>query len=92
MTPDLIHSPFPRDTGAIRSERLRAAAEELEATFLSEMLASAGLGESPDSFGGGAGEDQFASLLRDEQARLMVKSGGIGLAESLFNTLKEREK
>ncbi len=70
---------------------LHAAAQELEATFLAEMLKSAGLGQSRDAFGGGAGEDQFASFLVDEQARAMVKAGGIGLAEALFNALKERQ-
>lgn len=77
-------SPPSRDT------QLRQAAEALEARFLAEMLASAGLGETPDAFGGGAGEDQFASLMREEQAKAMVKSGGIGLAESIFEALKEK--
>lgn len=66
------------------------AAKELEASFLSEMLKSAGIGKTPDSFGGGIGEDQFASFLRQEQARSMVDNGGIGLAQSLFEALKEQ--
>lgn len=70
---------------------LREAAMELEATFLAEMLKSAGLGEARDSFGGGHGEDQFASFLRQEQSREMVKAGGIGLTEALFQSLKARE-
>ncbi len=74
-----------------RDVRLRDAARELEATFLSEMLKAAGLGSRGAGFGGGAGEDQFASLLRDEQARQMVRAGGIGLAEHLFRALKESE-
>lgn len=69
---------------------LREAARELEANFLAEMLKSAGVGETPDEFGGGAGENQFASLLRLEQARQMTERGGIGLTESLFHALKER--
>ncbi|SMH42638.1 rod-binding protein [Maritimibacter sp. HL-12] len=69
---------------------LMKAAKELEASFLAEMLKSAGLGETPEAFGGGAGEDQFASFLRLEQARAMVKAGGIGLAENLFEAMKER--
>ena len=72
------------------SSQLRAAARELEATFLAEMLKSAGLGAQPEAFGGGAGEAQFASFLRLEQARAMVSAGGIGLSESLFNAMKER--
>lgn len=69
--------------------RLREAAVELEANFLAEMLKGAGFGESPDGFGGGAGEEQFSSMLRLEQARELAKSGGIGLAETLYQALKE---
>lgn len=68
---------------------LRTAAEKLEARFLAEMLESAGLGKTSSFFGGGAGEDQFASFLIEEQAMQIVKSGGLGLAESLFHALKE---
>lgn len=68
---------------------LRSAAEKIEAGFLAEMLKSAGVGKTSSEFGGGAGEDQFASFLVQEQAMLMVKSGGIGLAEAIFESLKE---
>jgi Rod binding domain-containing protein len=69
--------------------QLLAQAQELEAAFLAEMLAHTGLGETSESFGGGAGEGQFASFLRQEQARAMVDGGGIGLAELIFNSLVE---
>lgn len=71
--------------------RLMDVAQKLEASFLSEMLKSAGLGKVPDGFGGGAGEDQFSSFLRQAQAEEMVKSGGIGLAQSIFEAMKEQE-
>ncbi|QBF29715.1 rod-binding protein [Thalassococcus sp. S3] len=77
-------STTPRDAA------LRKAAVDLEAAFLAEMLKSAGLGQSPDSFGGAAGEDQFSSFLVEAQAQKMAETGGIGLAESLFEALKER--
>ena len=70
---------------------LREAAQKLEATFLAEMLKSAGFSKTRDSFGGGAGEDQFASFLLQEQATQMVKAGGIGLSEAIFTALKERQ-
>lgn len=79
----------PGVTGGKTDDQLRAAAQELEAQFLAEMLKSAGLGVTPDAFGGGEGEEQFASLLRQEQARMMVKAGGIGLAESIFKALQK---
>lgn len=71
-------------------DRLRDVARKLEATFLAEMLKGAGLGAPRESFGGGAGEDQFASFLREAQAEAIVEAGGIGLAERLFESLKDR--
>jgi peptidoglycan hydrolase FlgJ len=70
-----------------KSEALRAKAEELEAVFLAEMLKHAGFGETRESFGGGIGEDQFASFLRAEQAKALAANGGIGLAEQFFRSM-----
>jgi len=86
-----IAVPTPNGLTPRRETELRQAAQELEAAFLSEMLRHAGLGTPRDSFGGGEGEDQFASFLRTEQARTLAENGGIGLAESLFNALAARE-
>jgi peptidoglycan hydrolase FlgJ len=69
---------------------LREKAIALEAAFLSEMLRHAGADRSAGSFGGGVGETQFASFLRDEQARAIARSGGIGLAEVIFRSLADR--
>lgn len=65
------------------------AAQALEARFLAEMLKSAGLGETPEGFGGGHGEDQFASFLREQHADQIAKSGGVGLAQSIFESLSK---
>lgn len=69
---------------------LLARAQELEATFLAEMLKQGGLGPSEGLGSGGIGEEQFTSFLRDAQARLMVQKGGIGLAEQIFRSLAGR--
>lgn len=83
--PPLTDAPPPRTA-------LRHVAEELESVFLAEMLGSAGFGAPrAGAFGGGAGEAQFASFLVREQARAMVRAGGIGLAETIFDALKEKE-
>jgi Rod binding domain-containing protein len=84
LTPNLPTSAPAADV------KLRRAAEELEANFLAEMLKSAGVGKTPETFGGGAGESQFSSFMRLEQARAMAQSGGIGLAEVIFQSLKEQ--
>jgi Rod binding domain-containing protein len=78
-----IHGSLAPD----RRESLRNAAVALEASFLTEMLRSAGLGESRGTFGGGVGEDQFASMLAREHAQALAETGGIGLAESIFQAL-----
>lgn len=89
----LISSTLPAAAPEMnkRDQALWAAAQKLEATFLAEMLKPAGLGDVPDGFGGGQGEEQFASYLRQAQADLMVEGGGIGLAQSLFDALKDRQ-
>ncbi|WP_321367227.1 rod-binding protein [uncultured Celeribacter sp.] len=71
-------------------DKMREAADKLEAAFLAEMLKSAGFGQTPETFGGGSGEDQFSSFLVQAQAEKMVDAGGIGLSEQIFNALKEK--
>ncbi len=71
-------------------EKFREVAVALEASFLAEMLKYTGLGKSRDSFGGGEGEDAFASLLVREQATLMAEGGGIGLAEQIIDSMMRR--
>ncbi|KFI33420.1 flagellar rod assembly protein FlgJ [Haematobacter missouriensis] len=68
--------------------KLRAAAAALEGAFLAEMLKSA---EVKSDLGGGAGEAQFASFLREAQAKQLVCAGGVGLSESLFTALINSE-
>lgn len=84
--PPLAATPPPQPDPA---DIMMAKAQEMEAAFLSEMLSYSGLGELQGPFGGGAGEAQFSSFLRQEQARLMVEKGGIGLAELIFRTMAE---
>lgn len=76
--------------GSADEASFRKVATELEASFLAEMLKAAGVGALRSSFGGGAGEEQFASFLRQAQAEEMAERGGIGLAESIFEALKAR--
>ena len=88
LPPVASHPPLAPSRPA--PDPMREAAIALEATFLAEMLKSAGLGRGADAFGGGAGEDQFASVLLHEQATAMARAGGIGLAETIHMALRER--
>lgn len=75
-----------------RETAMHKVAVELEASFLAEMLKFGGLGESSDSFNGGAGEEAFSSMLVREQAKLMAENGGVGLAEQIVKSLIQREQ
>ncbi|EKD60966.1 MAG: chemotactic signal-response protein CheL [uncultured bacterium] len=96
MPHDLTQLPLPKSRPALGKPDLDSPlmqqARVLEASFLSEMLGHAGVGDTSESFGGGVGEDQFASFLRDEEARQMVAHGGIGLAEQLFRAMVKGQK
>lgn len=85
-----VAPPLPLTRLSPRDQALMDQARALEVSFLSEMLGHAGMGAPSESMGGGIGEEQFASFLRQEQARQMVAKGGIGLAERLFASLSER--
>jgi Rod binding domain-containing protein len=85
------HSQLSPQAPTDPHERLREVAQDLEEAFLSEMLKHAGFGEARESFGGGIGEEQMTSMLRDEQASALSARGGIGLAEQIFQSLVRRE-
>jgi len=93
MAPTLPPLTLPKPAPALppgRTDPLREKAAELETAFLAEMLGHAQLGAARESFGGGIGEEQFSSFMRQEQAASMVKAGGIGLTEALFRALSEK--
>ena len=89
ISPVATGAPAPKPEAQSTDAKLWKAAQSLEASFLAEMLKSAGFGEARDSFGGGYGEEHFGSFMRDAQAKAMVEAGGIGLAQSIFDALKE---
>ncbi len=81
----------PKAASSVQRAALMEKARALEASFLAEMLSHAGLDAKDGTFSGGVGEAQFASFLRDEQAKAVVQHGGIGLAEHLFQSLLSRD-
>ncbi len=89
MKIDLNPSPPARATPA-QDAALRAAADAYEAAFLAEMLKPMGAASARETFGGGVGEAQYGTFLLEEEARAMVRQGGIGLRESIFEALKQR--
>lgn len=79
-----VTSQAALSTAPAHKEKLRQATTRLEASFLSEMMKAAGLGQTRDAFGGGIGEEQFTSFLTESYADSMARRGGIGLADNLY--------
>lgn len=65
-----------------------AAAQDFESQFISSMFQSMFKGlKTDETFGGGQGEEMFRSLLVDQYSQEMAKSGGIGLADTVYSEI-----
>ncbi len=66
----------------------RAAAVEFEQVFIAQMLDQMFAGVPTDGiFGGGNGESIFRSLLNNEYATIIGRSGGVGIADAVYREL-----
>jgi Rod binding domain-containing protein len=85
MLSPLSSPPPQRPADPAGAERLRAAARDLEATFIAEMLRASGAERQAGL--GDSGESPFASFLLDARAQEIARAGGIGLAEALYESM-----
>lgn len=68
--------------------RARAQAEEFEQVFLHQLLSSMFEGLSTDGVGGGGhAEEQWRGLQVDNYARLVTRSGGLGVADGVYREM-----
>lgn len=74
-----------------KNNQLHELAIDLEASFLAEMLKSAGFGKVSKEYGGGIGEEQFTSFAIENHARKISQTGGLGLAEHIFKSLEAKQ-
>ncbi len=74
--------------GARTPAETARAAEQFEAAYLSTVLATMFKDIRPEApFNGGAGEDAFGSFLSEAMAKVVARSGGVGLADGLKREL-----
>lgn len=67
---------------AATDAQVTKVAQEYEGVFLSEMLKHMFEGvKTDDTFGGGHGEDMYRSFMTEEYGKMIVKTGGIGVAD-----------
>ena len=68
--------------------KARAAAEEFEAVFLSQMLSNMFAGIKTDKvFGGGHGEDAYRAMMVQEYGKAMSANGGVGIADAVMREI-----
>lgn len=84
-SPALLAQPsLPTAADLARRSKIREAAEQFEAQFLSVMLQPMFEGTDVEApFGGGPGEQMFRSLMTEAMGKQMTKAGGIGLADTV---------
>jgi Rod binding domain-containing protein len=81
VVPDGVHKGSTR-------ERLKAAADDYEAVFLSTMLSQMfSTVSTKGEFGGGSAEETWRGMLVSEYGKTIVKSGGIGLSQHIYKDL-----
>lgn len=69
-------------------EAARAAAEQFEAVFLSQMLAPMFNTVPTDGLtGGGHAEEVYRGMMVEEIGKEIAKQGGIGIADSIFREI-----
>jgi Rod binding domain-containing protein len=68
--------------------KMKAAAENYEATFLNQMFSKMFEGIPTDGLGhGGQAEETWRGMLINEYSKSVAKAGGIGLAKQIYHDL-----
>jgi Rod binding domain-containing protein len=85
LSPTLLQTPTqPTAAELAKRGEIQKTAQSFEASFLSVMLAQMFDGvETEAPFGGGHGEKMFKSFFTDALAKQVVKTGGVGVADSV---------
>jgi flagellar protein FlgJ len=80
-----------RSTSAAHPTKLVDTAKAFEVAILTDLLRAAGAEHTRTEFGGGVGEEQFASLLLEAQVEHIVLAGGLGFAEMVLRSVLTQE-
>ena len=82
---------LPTGGDAPRADALRHAAQEFEAIFLAQVLGTMTQTLGEDLLGDGPG-DVFRDTLNEEVAKLISKSGGIGVADVVLREMLKAQE
>ena len=92
QTAQSVKSPLSNSANLDKDTAYQAATD-FEAQVLSILNQSMFAGIETDGyFGGGHGEEMFRSMLVDEYSGEMVKSGGLGLTDTIYRQILEMQE
>jgi flagellar protein FlgJ len=81
----------PNSDEAYQKEQLKEACQQFEALFLSQILNTMSkTGLKSNLFGNSQEDEMWQSMLNEQRAELWSKQGGVGLANLLYEQLKQR--
>jgi len=81
IAPPVITDPT---AGVKNGDKIKKAAQDFEAMFVTEMLRPIFDREEIDStFSGGSSEKIYRSMMLDEYGKSIAKAGGIGIAKNV---------
>ena len=84
--------PSPAET-AVSLKQAKAAAQEFEALFISEMLAPVfDSMETEGLFGGGEGEKIYRSMMVQEYGKSIAQAGGVGIADTVYREILKMQE
>ncbi len=92
---DLLNAntPVPGKFSAASKEKAKAAAQDFEAVFLNSMMKQMFTGIQGDGpFGGNGATGVWRSFLTDEYSKSFAKSGGIGIADQVYQSLIKHQE
>ena len=75
-----------------RVDSMRHAAQEFEAIFLAQVLGTMTQGLGGDDLRGDGQGDPFREMLNDEVAKLISRSGGIGVADAVLREMLKAQE
>jgi Rod binding domain-containing protein len=93
MKPVTAPGPVPVQNAQAPARATREAAQAFEAQMLGAMLQPMFQGlDTKGPFSGGAAEAQWRPMLVEEYGRILARSGGVGIADSVLRQLREMPK
>ena len=72
--------------------KAKATATDFEAMFLNSMLQPMFNGVNEGPFSGGQGASVWRSFLTDEYSKIIVKNGGVGIADHVYRSLLAQQE